>query len=334
MTLFTENLPISVELNQKLFDSCRVKTCYPIQLNIVVKLLDLLNKDNSNEPFTYISIHNIPTQRLIDCLQSVENSSTQVNLLYIINKLSSLEECNNLTICKKFTQISNKIIYNNSLIRNTIYIGDMDIVNWDEIMIISDTYLFNSDKLSIYDPKHYMELNKIIISAMVSTMPILRAVEYVDILLDKDDNNICNYIQRNENLDKWELIIDTKKADINLKRTIPIHRSVVDLLIKYDIKLRKPVNISQSNRDTIYMFNKNLSHLYLFKSSIGKIPLYSTFDHMIKELYGYNITTEKLRALSAIHFKNQINTTIDMRMQLAKYMGHTFNIHVKKYGAS
>jgi hypothetical protein len=74
-----------------------------------------------------------------------------------------------------------------------------------------------------------------------------------------------------------------------------------------------------------------MSYLYLFKSSKGKVPSDKTILGAVKELYGPELTIMKLRVLSATNFKNQPGTTVEMRMQLAKDMGHLFSTHVRDY---
>lgn len=331
MSIRTDKKPMLPELNQKLFDSYENKASYVTQFDLIVRILERLNADTNYGNIPYLSIYDIPAQRLIDCIQSIEDSGFQKNALYALVKLAEIEKCDNLTAHKDFLQLQNYVRARNDMARNMRRLADLEIISWDEVIKISNIYISSITKPYSLDSKLYMGLNKLILANMVINMPILRTEEYCNILLNKDNTKDCNYIQRDEDPNKWELVIDKQKSDI-LNRRLSLHRSVVDLLLQYDAKLRKRVIDPPLRKDSkTKERGENESYLYLFKSAKGKVPNDKTILEAVKELYGQELTVMKLRVLSATNFKNQTDVTVEMRAQLARDMGHLFSTHVRDY---
>lgn len=333
MPIRTEKLPMTADLNQKLFDSCPLERTYVVQFNIVARILKELNKDSTGEKVEHVSIRDIPAQRLIDLLRNIEETDFQRNALVIMIKLATLEQCGNLTAHEDFSQLSSYIKNRNDDFHRLKKIEDLNVISWEEIMRISREcmYRFKPDRVSTNDSKRYTDLNKLILTTMITTMTILRTEEYTNMLLDRDPNNVCNYIYRDKDLDKWELVIDVQKSPKHFKRRIPIHKLVVDLLIEFDSKLRRRVYNPPPRKGAVKAPIENLSHLYLFKSSVGNVPNGDTLREIVKELYDPKITIMHLRAISATYFKNQPGVTVEMREKLAREMGHQFSTHVREY---
>jgi hypothetical protein len=268
----------------------------------------------------------------MDCIQNIKNSGFQKNALWALIKLAEIEQCNNLNAHKDFLELKNEVKIINDKARNSRHVADLEIISWDEIVQISKQYISNITKPFSFDSKLYMGLNKLILANMIINMPVLRTEEYCNILLDKDNSKDCNYIQRNEDLNKWKLVINKQKTDTHLNRQLPLHKSVVDLILQYDTKLRKKIIDPPLRKDSkTKERGENESYLYLFKSAKGKVPNDKTILESVKELYGQELTVMKLRTLSATNFRDQPNTTADMRAQLAKDMGHLFTTHVRDY---
>ena len=332
MSIRTDKHPMTPELNQKLYDSYTNKASYITQFDIIFRLFELLNSDTAYEKIPYVSVCNILPQRLINCIRNIEDSGFQKNALYALVKIAEIEKCGNLTAHKDFLPLQNEVRARNDSMRNTRRLADLEIISWGEIVRISEIYISTITKPYIYESTQYMGLNKLILTNMIINMPILRTEEYTNILLEKDESCDCNYIQRNENSDKWELVINKQKSDIHLNRRLSLHRSVVDLILQYDAKLHRKIIDPPLRKDSKTKVQlENMSYLYLFKSSKGKVPSDKTILGAVKELYGPELTIMKLRVLSATNFKNQPGTTVEMRMQLAKDMGHLFSTHVRDY---
>jgi len=328
----TDKVPMTAELNQKLFDSHTNEDSYNTQFNTIYRIFELLNDNNSSKKVTYLSTCDIPVQRFIDCIKSVNNTGFQKSAVLALIKLATLENCGNLTADKDFLQLQADVIYNDNTARNNKKLANLEIISWEEIVNKSNQYIASITKPYIYESTQYMGLNKLILANMIINMPILRTEEYAYLLLEKDDTKDCNYIQRDNNPDKWELILNTQKSDIHLNRRLSLHRSVVDLILQYDDKLHKKIIDPPLRKDSkTKIREENMSYLYVFKSSKGKIPSTEILLSAIKELYGQEITIMKLRVLHATYFKNQPYTTVKMREKLAKDMGHLFSTHVRDY---